>query len=132
MSDILEEWIYSTLNNDAKLQTLLGGQKVYYNFPPLTVALPAISYTIGSVSNVAGNLLGVHDVRVDITIYGGDVEAIGKRIYDILDHKSALLVKEEVYILKFDSSGPMMWDEKEEAYFRTDSYYAVKRVVKYA
>lgn len=122
--------IYKLLQDDAKIGTeghlgsLLGHTSdppygVFFMNPPEKPKFPLITYsTVGET----GSFPLPHDMFVDITVWGGDCDAIQDVVYNLLNDARVITTDLIVLMLRWIKAGPDIFDDNYKVYTRKHGF----------
>ncbi len=131
----LKEAIVAILETDAQLTgagklgntSLLGRSAadpfgIYFTNPPETIDLADGNYITYFVS--AQGQRKPRDLFINITAWGNNFEIILKRVHDLLHDATIVSTDFRTLMLKYDFSGPELFDDDKKCYFRQDRFFA--------
>lgn len=126
----VKETIYALLKTDAAdsgaghLGNLLGHTAatpygVFLVNPPEKPNFPLITY---SVINESGRSPFPRNIIIEITVWGGDCDAIHDLIHGLLNNVAIVTTGIIALMLKWISAGPDMFDENHKVYVKKHQY----------
>lgn len=135
----LSESIYDILHTDAQsavagsLGVLLSynavtkPQCVFFRNPPDKPDFPQLVYFIGSQVREPGSTqLNPRNLFFTFTAFGDNFEAVQDRVFTLLQRLIELSTSDySVKSVLFDASGPELWDEDWQVYYRADIYRVI-------
>lgn len=130
----LKEAIVAILQTDAQLTTagklghtsLLGRPAaspygVYFSAPPKVIDLADGSFLTYFVNSQAGRR--PRNIFINITAWGNNFETVMSRVYALLHDASITATDFAVKMIKYDFSGPELFDDEKKCYTRQDRFW---------